>query len=54
MREKALEYRQKKEKKFISRLYKTKQISPRSYQDKKLQLDKWVQVENEEIKRTKI
>ena len=54
MREKALEYRKKKETKFIRKLYKNKQLSPRTYDNKKAQLDKWVLVEQEEIKKTKI
>jgi len=34
MREKALEYRQEKESKFIKKLFKNKQLSPRTYNQK--------------------
>ena len=54
VREKALEYRQKKETKFMRKLYNKKQLSPRTYDMKKEQLEKWVKVEQEEIKKTKI
>lgn len=42
MREKALEYRQKKEKKFIKKMFKDRQLSPRAYHAKKASLEKWV------------
>ena len=35
MREKALVYREKKETKFIKKMYKNRQISPRTYSKKK-------------------
>ena len=35
MREKALQYRQVKEKKFIKKMLKSKQLSPRTYINKK-------------------
>ena len=53
MREKALTYRQDKETKFIHKLFKKQQISPRTYSSKKQQLEKWVKVESEEILKTK-
>lgn len=53
MREKALEYRKSKEKKFIRKMLKDKKFSPRTYTQRKEQLEKWVQVEKEEIQRTK-
>lgn len=53
MREKALTYRQDKETKFIKKLFKKQQISPRTYSSKKQQLEKWVKVESEEILKTK-
>ena len=42
MREKALVYRENKETKFIKKMYKNRQISPRTYTIKKDQLEKWV------------
>ena len=53
MREKALEYRQEKESKFIKKMFKNNQLSPRTYNSKKEQLEKWVRLEKEEIKKTK-
>ena len=49
MREKALEYRQQKEIKFIKKMYKNKQYSPRTYSSKKELLEKWVILEKEDI-----
>ena len=53
MRQKALDYRKTKEKKFIKKMYKNQQYSPRTYVSKKETLEKWVQLESEEIKKTK-
>ena len=53
MREKALEYRKSKEKKFIRKMLKDKKMSPRTYTQKKEQLERCVKVEKDEILRTK-
>ncbi len=53
MRERAISYREKTERKYIRKLYKEKQISPHSYQSKRKELERWVFKEREEIKRTK-
>lgn len=53
MREKALQYRQVKENKFINKMLKNNQMSPRTYISKKEQLEKWVALEKEEIQKTK-
>ena len=49
MRKKALDYRQVKERKFIKKMYKTRQYSPRTYTNRKEQLERWVTLEQEEI-----
>ena len=49
MREKALDYRQEKERKYIKKMYKSRQFSPRTYTKRKEQLERWVHLEKEEI-----
>jgi len=53
MREKALDYRQEKERKYIKKMYKTRQFSPRTYSQRKDQLEKWVHLEQQEILKSK-
>ena len=53
MREKALDYRVEKERKYIKKMFKSRQFSPRTYTQKKEQLEKWVQIETEDIQKTK-
>eukprot|EP01022_Parablepharisma_sp_SALTPOND_P025576 TRINITY_DN59_c0_g3_i1.p1 TRINITY_DN59_c0_g3~~TRINITY_DN59_c0_g3_i1.p1 ORF type:complete len:1605 (+),score=215.77 TRINITY_DN59_c0_g3_i1:8435-13249(+) len=53
MREKVISYREKTEKKYLSKMYKNKQYSPRTYQSKRKELEKWVTKEREEIRKTK-
>jgi hypothetical protein len=53
MREKALDYRVEKERKYIKKMFKTRQFSPRTYTQRKEQLEKWVQIEMEDIEKTK-
>lgn len=53
MREQALDYRVEKERKLIKKMFKTRQLSPRTYTQKKDQLEKWVSLEMEDIQRTK-
>lgn len=49
MREKALDYRKEKERKYIKKMYKTRQFSPRTYSQRKDQLERWVHLELDEI-----
>jgi hypothetical protein len=53
MRKKALDYRVEKERKYIKKMYKSRQYSPRTYTQKKEQLEKWVSIELEDIQKTK-
>ena len=53
MREKALDYRVDKERKYIKKMFKTRQLSPRTYTQRKEQLEKWVQIEMKDIEKTK-
>ena len=53
MREKALDYRLEKESKYIKKMFKTRQFSPRTYTQRKEQLEKWVKIEMEDIQKTK-
>jgi hypothetical protein len=53
MREKALDYRVEKERKYIKKMFKSRQFSPRTYTQKKEQLERWVQIETEDIQKTK-
>jgi len=53
IREKLLHYREKTEKKYLNHLYKYKKYSPRTYQRKKVELEKWVTREKVEIKKSK-
>lgn len=49
MREQALEYRQKKESKILKKMKRNELISPRTYNSRKESLEKWVQIEQDEI-----
>ena len=53
LREKAVKYRAKTERKIINKMIESQKYSPRMLQRQKLELDKWVNHENEEIKKTK-
>jgi hypothetical protein len=53
IREKLLRYREKTEKKYLNHLYKYKKYSSRTYQRKKVELEKWVSKEKIEIKKSK-
>eukprot|EP00826_Nyctotherus_ovalis_P027075 TRINITY_DN2110_c0_g4_i1.p1 TRINITY_DN2110_c0_g4~~TRINITY_DN2110_c0_g4_i1.p1 ORF type:complete len:930 (-),score=285.35 TRINITY_DN2110_c0_g4_i1:226-3015(-) len=53
MREKVMKYKEATEKKFIKKMLKSKEFSPRTYQRKRRDLEKWVNKEREEIKETK-
>lgn len=53
LREKAIKYREKAERKIIEKMIESQKYSPRMLNDKKSQLEKWVSKEKEEIKQTK-
>ena len=53
MREKVLKYKESSEKLYIRKMYKAKKISPREYQRKRKEIEKWATKEREEIKKTK-
>ena len=53
MREQAIQYREKKEKEFLKKMLKTNQMSPRTYEQKRKDLEIWVVKEKEEVKKTK-
>ena len=53
VREKALDYKIEKEKRYIKKMFKSRQFSPRTYTQKKEQLEKWVQLEMQEIEKSK-
>lgn len=54
MRENVISYREKTEKKYIKKLYKSKQLTSLTYQRKRKELEMWVTAQKEEIKQAKI
>lgn len=53
MREKVMKYKESTEKRYIQKMYKAKKFSPRTYQRKRKQLEKWITKEKEEIQKSK-
>jgi len=53
MREKVMKHKEMIEMKYIKKMFKFKEFSPRTYQRKRRDLEKWVTKEQEEIKETK-
>ena len=53
IREDAIKYREQTEGKYISKMYKSKQFSPRTYDIKRKELEVWVTKEKEDVKKTK-
>jgi len=53
MREKVLKYKESTEKRYIQKMFKAKKLSPKTYQSKRKELEKWVTAEKEEIKKSK-
>ena len=53
LREKAVKYREKTERKMINKMIESQKYSPRMLQRQQLELEKWVNHEKEEIKKTK-
>ena len=52
-REEYLKYKEKKERRHIKKLFKQNEFSPRTFQLKQKQIDRWVQVQQQEIEKTK-
>jgi len=53
LREKAIKYREKQENKLLNKMIESQKYSPRMLNNRKLELEKWVTKEKEEIKKTK-
>jgi metal-dependent amidase/aminoacylase/carboxypeptidase family protein len=53
LREHAIELKEKTEKKLLKQLQKANQLSPRTYERKRRDLETWVSKEQEEVKRTR-
>lgn len=53
-REEWLVFKEKKENKAIQKLLKNNMCSPRSYQEKKNQIDKWVDIQKQDLQKTKL
>lgn len=53
LREKAVKYREKTERKLINKMIESQKYSPRIINRQKFELEQWVCYEKEEIKRTK-
>ena len=52
-REAAIEYRKNNEQRSLDKLRKQKKISPRTYNEKRHELEVWVTTEEEDVKRTR-
>jgi hypothetical protein len=53
VREQAIQHRHRMDETKIDNLYREKQISPRTYDRRRFELEKWVDKEREEVRRTK-
>ena len=53
MREEAIKYRELEEQKFLKKMVKNNQMSPRTYDIKRKELETWVTKEHEEVKKTR-
>lgn len=53
IREEAIQYRLKTEQTYLNNMYFDKKFSPRTYNRKKQELERWVSQETEEVKKTK-
>jgi hypothetical protein len=53
MREEGIHCRQQTEQKYLNKLFKNKEVSPRTYERKRQELEVWVSTEQEEVKKTK-
>lgn len=53
MREDAIQLKEQTEKKLLKQMHKSNQLSPRTYEKKRRDLEIWVTKEKEEVKRTR-
>lgn len=53
MREEALEIRHKAQIESMNKMLETRRVSPRTFQNKKIELEKWVTKEREHIQKSK-
>ena len=53
MREDAIKFREAEEQKLLQKMVKTKQMSPRTYDLRRKELETWVSKEKEDVKNTK-
>jgi len=53
-RERAMQYRENTEKKYLNKMLKSNHYSPRTYYSKRKELERWVNKEKEEIQKTRI
>lgn len=53
MREDAIKFREMEEQKLLKKMFKTQQMSPRTYDLRRKELETWVVKEKEEVKKTK-
>lgn len=53
MREQALEFRHNSQVEYMNKMLENKRVSPRTFQRRKLELEKWVTKEREQIKKSK-
>ena len=53
MREEAIRFREQQEHKLLQKMFKTKQVSPRTYEQKRKDLEIWVTKEKDEVKKTR-
>ena len=53
MREEAFKYKEATEKSYIKKMFESRQMSPKAYLSKRTEIEKWVNKEKEDIKRSK-
>lgn len=53
MRELAIQMKEQSERKLLKQMHKANQMSPRTYQSKRRDLEVWVTRQQEEVKRTR-
>lgn len=53
LREDAIKYKEQTEQKYINKMYKAQQFSPRTYDIKRKELETWVTKEQEEVKKSR-
>lgn len=53
VREDAIKFREQAEHQMLQKMFKQKQLTPRTYEQKRKDLEIWVTKEQEEVKKTK-